>query len=125
MKYFVFAICAALLLGIAPAARGAGPAFQLAQQSGGVHIEWCDVPAQANGAAPLVTIGGVRLPARLVALRVDGEAPLLPRIERVVSAAWAGSPALAAPIVPQLPGNTARPDLAAPASAALPDSPVV
>lgn len=118
-------MCAVLLLGIAPGARGAAPAFQLAQQGGGLHIEWRDVPAQASGAAPLVTIGGVRLPARLVALRMAGDAPLLPRIERVVSEAWAGSPALAEPIVPQQPGDTARPDLAAPASAALPDSPVV
>ncbi len=125
MKFVVFAICAILLLGFAPGARSAALTFQLAQQSGGVHIEWRDVTAQANNAAPLVTISGVRLPARLVALQVAGDAPLMPRIERVVSEPWAGSPALAEPIVPQLPGGAPRPDLAALPSAALPDSPVV
>ena len=39
---------------------------------------------------PLVEIGGLRLPAQLIALRVEGEAAIRPVIEAVSSVAWHG-----------------------------------
>ncbi len=97
----------------------------------GVQLDWNGaLPAMralsaGASAAPLVTIGGVQLPARLVALRVTGTAPLAPRIVRGTSVPWSGT-ALATPkFIPQTAAGSPRPDLATPPDPALPAAPVV
>lgn len=123
----------ALLLGaLAPAPTwAAGPPEppQLSRIPGGVRVTWRGAPAALRElAAPrgqLVEIGGQRLPARLIALRIVGGAPLAPQIERLASAPWRGAVPAADQPIPQLPGGAPRPDMAERPSVALPDAPVI
>lgn len=122
-------ILALLLLGLLlPATSRAAPADtpRVLQQGGGVQLEWNGAPAALeNPAATLVAIGGSRLPAQLVALRVAGSAPIAIHIDHLSSAPWSGALAPAERPVPQLPGGPARPDLAAAPGRALPEAPVL
>jgi hypothetical protein len=99
--------------------------------AGGVRIEWrgATQPDQSLNAAspgmPLVTIGGARLPARLVALRIAGSAPVAPQIEALTSQPWIGAPLAADQVVPQTISGEPRPGLAATLAPALPETPVV
>ena len=73
---------------------------------------------------PLVEIGGLRLPARLLALRLDGDAAVRPLIESVSSVAWRGQLLPVAALTPKL--NEGRLQLATNSvqSLALPSAPV-
>src|SRR4051812_43731656 len=77
-----------------PAAVAAPAPPLVTSLNGAVRLDWRgDAPAlRALGAAtqPLVEIGGLRLPATLLALRVAGDAPLVPQIARLESAPWQG-----------------------------------
>jgi hypothetical protein len=96
---------------------------------GGVVVEWYGAQAalrQAGGAAQeLTTLGGVRVPAQLVVLRVAGDALVVPQIELLTSRPWSGTLPAAELIVPQTVGGERRPALAQPADASLPGTPVV
>ena len=97
--------------------------------AGAVRLDWRGdaLALRALGAAtqPLVEIGGLRLPATLVALRVTGDAPLVPQIALLQSAPWQGSlPAAERPVRQTITGDL-RPDLAVAPSPALPASPIV
>lgn len=116
----------------APPAQAAAPAPpQLTPVPGGLRIEWAGAPealrALRAGRDPgaLATIGGVRLPAQLIALTLAGDAQLAPQIEQLASEPWAGPIVAAQPPTPRLADGAARPDLAAPADPRLPTSPVV
>ena len=94
-----------------------------------MRLDWRGDPSalRALGAAaqPLVEIGGLRLPATLVALQVAGDAPIVPQIALLESAPWQGSlPAAERPVRQTIAGDL-RPDLAAAPSPALPESPIV
>src|SRR5207248_274658 len=95
---------------------------------GAVRLDWRGDTGALRGpgsAAPLVEVGGLRLPATLVALRVNGDAPLVPQIALLQSAPWQGSlPAIVRPLRQTIAGDR-RPDLAAAPSPALPESPIV
>src|SRR5215213_5446986 len=94
-----------------------------------VRLDWRGDSAalRALGAAtqPLVEIGGLRLPATLVALRVAGDAPLVPQIALLESVPWQGNLATIERPVRQTIAGDMRPDLAAAPSPALPGSPIV
>src|SRR5829696_5876814 len=97
--------------------------------AGAVRLDWRgDAPAlRALGSAaqPLVEIGGLRLPATLVALRVAGDAPLVPQIALLESVLWQGNlPTIERPVRQTIAGDM-RPDAAAAPSPALPGSPIV
>ncbi len=97
----------------------------------GVHVSWLngeDGTAQAAAPDwPQVTIGGLRLPAYLVALHMAGPDAPAPRVERLASLPWRGAlPTAAESIIPRPASDAApRPALAARQLAALPDTPVV
>ncbi len=71
-----------------------------------------------------MTIGGVQLPAPLVALRIAGDAPAAPRIDLLTSVPWRGALPAAERYILQA-GGAARPDLAAAPDPSPPASPVV
>jgi len=110
-------------------AESGGP--RITPISGGVQLDWSgalpDLRALGadDSAMPLVTIGNVQLPARLVALRVVGDAPLAPRIDRVTSVPWYGIARAAPKLVPQTADGPPRPDLAPTPDPALPAAPLV
>jgi len=97
----------------------------------GVRLEWGGaLPAlRALGAdastTSLVTIGGVQLPARLVALRVAGTAPPALRIERVTSVPWYGAVRVTPKLIPQTADGARRTDLATTPDPALPAAPLL
>lgn len=96
--------------------------------AGGVRIEWrpaASLAASAPAGQPLVTIGGVRLPARLVALRVAGDGPLAPRVETLASVPWSGTALAAERPIPLAADGEPRAALAREADPALPATPVV
>lgn len=111
-----------------------GPAtadLQIAVQSDGLQLSWqgrlhrdrAGTP-QLSG-WPLVEFGGVRLPARLLALDVDRSTQIMPRLEQLTAAPWSGPLAQVAAPVPQPSPGLLRPALAAVSSADLPDAPIV
>src|SRR5687768_14283731 len=55
------------------------------------HGDSSALRGQGVAAQPLVEIGGLRLPATLVALRVVGDAPILPQIALLESTPWQAS----------------------------------
>jgi hypothetical protein len=97
--------------------------------AGAVRLDWRgDAPALRgldSATQPLMEIGGLRLPATLVALRVAGDAPLVPQIALLESAPWQGNlPAVERPVRQTIAG-VLRPDLAVVSTQALPESPIV
>jgi len=113
-----------------PTAAAALPAPPLVTPlAGAVRLDWRGAPDVLRGLAaaaqPPVEIGGLRLPATLVALRIAGDAPIAPRIALLESAPWQGSlPAAERPVRQTIAGDP-RPDLAGAPSPALPESPIV
>jgi hypothetical protein len=113
----------------APAAPSSPPI--LTALAGAVRLEWRGAPAalrrmgDSAPAQPLVTIGGLLLPAPLIALRVAGDAPIMPRIELLDSVPWRGSLPAAEQPAPQTIDGELRPALATPAARALPAAPIV
>src|SRR5438128_12165713 len=94
----VLALFSLLLLVIpAPGSTAAAPPDPplVTPLAGAVRLDWHGAPAalRALGAVgqPLVEIGGLRLPATLVALRVAGGASLVPQIALLESTSWQGS----------------------------------
>jgi hypothetical protein len=99
------------------------------QLADAVRLDWrgdsSALRALGAAAQPLVEIGGLRLPATLVALQVAGDAPIVPQIALLESAPWQGNlPAAERPVRQTIEGNL-RPDLATAPSQALPESPIV
>src|SRR5262249_36402873 len=96
---------------------------------GAVRLEWrggsAALRALGAPAQPLIEIGGLRLPAALLALRVAGDAPLAPRIELLESAPWQGQLLAAERTARQTVDGQRRPDLAAAPTRELPPSPIV
>jgi hypothetical protein len=99
------------------------------QLADAVRLDWHGDSSALRGlgaaAQPLVEIGGLRLPATLVALRVVGDAPIVPQIALLESTLWQGSLLAAERPMRQTIAGDLRPDLAAAPSAALPESPIV
>lgn len=99
--------------------------------AGGVRLGWGGaLPAlRALGAgapaASLVAIGGVQLPARLVALRLAGRAAPAPRIDRITSVPWLGRARAIPKLIPQTADGPPRPDLATAPDPSLPSAPLV
>jgi hypothetical protein len=95
---------------------------------GGVRLEWQGAQAalRSLGATdqPLVEIGGLRLPATLLALRVIGDTPIRPRIEGLASAPWQGQLLPSEPPERRTLAGDSRPDVAAPGQE-MPGSPIV
>ncbi len=128
----VLALFSLLLLVIpAPGPAAAAPPTPplVTPLAGAVRLDWHGASAalQTMGTAtqPLVEIGGLRLPATLVALRVAGDTPLVPQIALLESVPWQGSlPAAERPVRQTIAGDL-RPDLAAAPSQQLPASPIV
>jgi uncharacterized repeat protein (TIGR01451 family) len=118
------------------AVNGPGEPVSVVADGAGVQIGWraaaperlAETDAQGGygelDAWPLVEIGGLRLPARLLALRLDGDAAVRPRIESVSSVAWHGQLLPVAALTPKL--NEGRLQLATHSvqSLALPSAPV-
>jgi hypothetical protein len=94
--------------------------------AGAVRLEWRGAESAMRARdQPLVTISGVRLPAQLVALRIDGDAPIMPRIDALTSAPWQSNLSIADQPIPQTIDGDARPALAAIRDHSPPASPVV
>ena len=130
-NYVLLALLGLLLIIPAPSpTTAAAPAPPLVTPlAGAVRLDWRgDAPAlRALDAAtqPLVEIGGLRLPATLVALRVAGDAPLAPQVTLLESAPWQGHLPTAERPVRQTIDSELRPDLAVASTQALPQSPIV
>jgi hypothetical protein len=124
---FLLALLCAGLLAPLPAARaapGGPPAITLT--AGGVLIEWRPaLPPRLGeaGADPLVTLGGVQVPARLVALRANST--VAPQIEALSSVPWRGSLPAAERPIPQTIEGERRPGLALAPADGPPPSPIV
>jgi hypothetical protein len=112
-----------------PAATAPPPPPLVTPLAGAVRLDWRGAPAalRALGTAtlPLVDIGGLRLPATLVALRVAGDAPIRPQIGLLESTPWQGNLPTAERPTRQTIAGDLRPDLAVASSQALPESPIV
>jgi hypothetical protein len=107
-----------------------GDPLRIVADAAGVQLEWHIAPEEfasfdMQRAFAHVEIGGARLAAKLVALRLPDDAPSMPRIERLSSVAWPGSLSAAPAIVPQTTAGEPRPTLAQARQPALPESPVV
>lgn len=129
--YRILLILLAVLIFCAPTptiAQG-GDRLEVRADAAGTHVEWRSAPALDDNLAPSawppVTIGGLQLPARLVALAVDGEGPVTPVLEGLTSRTWRGALQPAPAVVPQTVEGELRPALSRPQAAALPDSPAV
>jgi hypothetical protein len=130
---FVALLCS-LLLTLAPAVQ-AQPSLsadlQIAVRPDGVHLAWQGRLGRDRAGAPLlegwplVEFGGVQLPARLIALRVAGAAPVTPQIERLAHAAWSGALTASPAPTPQTSSGALRPALARATSPAVPSAPIV
>lgn len=119
------ALLLALLAAYAPvptvsrAADVGGPPV-VTPQGGGARIEWRPGQRASGAGMPLVTLGGLRVPAELVALRVSGAGRVEPRVETLTSVPWRGGPFAAEP-----PAGSGHAASNSPPSQALPPSPVV
>jgi len=120
-----------LLILPAPRPIAAAPSAPplVTQLADAVRLDWGgDAPALRGidtATQPLVEIGGLRLPATLLALRVVGDAPIVPQIALLESAPWQGSLPAVERLVRQTITGELRPDLAVAPSLALPESPIV
>jgi hypothetical protein len=125
-----------LLSLVAPATTRAEPTDPLliSARTDGVHLEWrltsssfsiLNRPEGARFSILGVEIGGARLPAQLLALRLAPDAPAAPRIDRLESIPWTGAIQAAYSPVPQAGAGDLRPALAARPSTKLPESPVI
>jgi hypothetical protein len=128
----LFALFGLLLLAIptpAPNAAAAPAPPLVTALAGAVQLDWRgNAPALRSLSATeqqLVEIGGLRLPATLVALRIAGDAPIVPQITLLESAPWQGRLPTAERPARQTIAGDRRPDLAAAPSQALPQSPIV
>lgn len=127
------ALLVASLLASPASARSlvdAADPLQISASATGIQLQW-NAPSNAfsQTASTLalvpVEIGGVLLPAHLIALQLLNDAPLVPQIEQLSSVPWSGVlPSAAAP-PPQTASGDERPALAQPALRTLPRSPLV
>jgi hypothetical protein len=133
LQRILAALSATLLLVIIPApipsaAAPAAPPLVTALD-GAVRLEWHASPAQLRSldaaGQPLVEIGGLRLPATLLALRVAGDAPITPQLDRLDSAPWQGQLPAAQRAVRQTIEGALRPGQAAAPDQSPPESPIV
>lgn len=96
----------------------------------GVHIAWRGVVQRDRHGEPVVPgwpsadIGGLRLPARLLAVRITTSGPVTPVIDELRSASFAGLPRTVTQPVPRTANGSMRPALARTEGASLPVSPV-
>jgi Peptidase family C25 len=130
-------LLAALLVLAAPPPARADPADwpRISAQRDGLLVEWrgeVESVATADRSLaptipgwPLADIDGARLPARLVALRLPDGAPVAPRIAALESTPWSKAIPLADQPIPQTILGEQRPDLAAPTTPRLPNTPLV
>ena len=124
---------AGLLSGAAPVGVQAAPPapLQIVAQTDGLRLTWrgavtrSDLGAPQISDWPLVDVGGAKLPAWLVPVRLNTDAPLAPRIEQLASEHWQGRMAAVESFTPQATTGASRPDLAQTRAQALPSSPVV
>jgi hypothetical protein len=115
-----------------PAALQAEPTdlLHITTLDDGMHFRW-RLPhgsfsiLSSQSSIPEVEIGGARLPAKLVALRLVDGTPAVPQIHRLDSQPWAGAIRSVDPLIPQTIAGERRPALAARSAPALPESPVV
>src|SRR5262245_44023917 len=129
----MLALLAIVPLGLAmPATLRAEPAdpLEIAARADGTHLYWYLPPGSfsilnVQFSIPDIEIGGVRLPAKLVAVRLADGTPAVPRIDQLESMPWTGMIHFVDSIVPQTIAGERRPALAARSMSALPESPVV
>ncbi|HET9221662.1 MAG TPA: hypothetical protein VFO07_04125, partial [Roseiflexaceae bacterium] len=129
----MLALLAIMLLSLVmPAGILAEPTdpLQIVASADGISLSWrlpsnsfSDLDAQF--ALPGVEIGGARLPAKLLAIRLPESLPATPQIDRMESLPWAGAIRSADSLIPQTMTGERRPALAARSAATLPASPVV
>ncbi len=102
--------------------------LHITSEPDGVRVAWRSDALIAHTTPfglPTVEIGGLALPAQLIALRLSSDEPLTPRIEHLVSVPWTGPLTPVAAPIPQTATGELRPDLATPPDQALPDAPVL
>ncbi|HEU5100922.1 MAG TPA: C25 family cysteine peptidase [Roseiflexaceae bacterium] len=113
----------------APTPSAAAPPAPLVTTiDGAVRLDWqapSDPGSLRAADQPLVEIDGLRLPARLVALRVAGDAPIVPQFELLESAPWQGQLAVAERPVRQTIDGALRTTPAAATNQSAPRSPIV
>lgn len=115
----------------APVPSAAAPAAPplVTVLDGVLRLEWHAAPAQLRSldaaGQSLVEIGGLRLPAMLLALRVAGDAPIVPQLDRLESTPWQGHlPATQRPVRQTIEGAL-RPEQATAPDQSPPESPIV
>src|SRR5262245_9950952 len=127
------ALLAMVLLGLATPtmlrAEPTGP-LEIAARIDGMHLHW-NLPSgsfsklSSQFLIPDVEIGGLRLPAKLVALRFADGVPAAPRIDRLESVPWAGAIRSVDAPIPQTSTGERQPALAERRAPALPETPLV
>ena len=130
-RSLALALLAMVLLGLATPAKllaePTGP-LEIAARADGTHLHWNLPPGSLLNfqySVPGVEIGGLRLPAKLVALRFADGVPAVPRIDRLESMPWAGALRAVDMPTPQTSTGERRPALAARRAATLPNTPVL
>jgi hypothetical protein len=107
------------------------PAVSVSADDHATHLEWIDNTVGKRSQAtiepdlPLVEIGGLRLPAHLVAVRVAGDDKLMPRVEQVETVPWVGPVRAIETPIPQNDSGEQYPALAEAPDQTLPTAPVV
>jgi Peptidase family C25 len=133
IRHLKIVFLASVLLGLSiPAGARAEPVepLRVITQADGVHLEWRSAPGSfstlnAQFSIPTIEIGGLRLPAWLIALSLADQAPVAPRIDALESAPAMGALSSAGAPILRPPGGDRRLALALPAAPTLPDSPIV
>jgi hypothetical protein len=133
IRHLKIVLLATVLLGLSiPAGARAEPAepLRVIAQADGVHLEWRSAPGSfstlnAQFSIPTTEIGGLRLPARLMTLRLPDAVPVAQRIDRLESVPWPGAIPNTDDPIPQTLAGDQRPALASPSTPSLPDSPIV
>lgn len=128
LLFIVVGIC--LSIPVPTRADGDAP-VRVISQADGVRLEWegavtvtrAGNPVVANW--PEVAINGLRLPAHLITLQVDNDAPIVPQFARLESIPWSGSLAQVEQPIPQTEAGDLRPALAAAPASVPPDAPIV